>query len=84
MFKLYDLASSFYFFSVFSLNKFDGFAYKLLGGETIIVVAEKEIAFKDSSEELFDFDYAQILDYTKFEPPAELSLPAYVFGLDKN
>jgi hypothetical protein len=34
----------------------------------------------DSPEE--PFDYAQILDYTLFEPPAELNLPTYAFERD--
>ena len=52
------------------------------GVETTIVVSEEEIVIVDSSEETFD--YAQILDYTRFEPPAELSLPAYAFERDKD
>ncbi len=50
----------------------------MLRGVLIIVITEKEIVTMESSEK--SCDYAQFLDHSRFEPPAELSLPAYAFG----
>jgi len=49
----------------------------VLRGEITIVITKEKIVIIDSPEE--PFDYTKILDYARFEPPAELSLPAYAY-----
>ena len=42
-----------------------------------MVVSKEESIITDFLEE--PFDYAQVLDHSRFDPPAELSLPAHAF-----
>ncbi len=42
-----------------------------------MVITEEKIVIVETSEE--PFDYAKLLDHSRFEPPAELSLPANAF-----
>ena len=48
----------------------------------MMVITEEKIVIVESSKE--PFDYAQFLDHTRFEQPAELSLPANAFERDED